>query len=300
MSETGARMPWSVERRLEFIEFRLFWDGQVNRSDLVEYFGISVPQASADLGRYQELAGSNLRYDKRVKAYVAEPGFKPVLTTPTARHYLAQLRSIADEVLTPQETWLGWQPAFAVVPPVRRKLEAGKLRDILTAIRTCAAIRVRYQSFSRPQPTWRWITPHALGFDGFRWHARSWCHKNMDFRDFVLARVLSISDRRPDNLDPSSDLEWQLEVTMRLGPHPDMQERLRRAIELDYGMVNGVVEVQTRVCLSYYLERHLGLDLDPKLVPPPRQQIVLLNRPEVEAVRQATQAASGKLHGRRR
>ncbi|MES2390903.1 MAG: hypothetical protein V4555_04635, partial [Acidobacteriota bacterium] len=39
---------WGQERRLEFIEFRLQWEGRVNRSDLVNYFSISVPQASLD------------------------------------------------------------------------------------------------------------------------------------------------------------------------------------------------------------------------------------------------------------
>ena len=40
---------WGIERRLEFIEFRLYWEGGVNRSDIVEEFGVSVPQASKDL-----------------------------------------------------------------------------------------------------------------------------------------------------------------------------------------------------------------------------------------------------------
>ena len=49
---TGAeigKMRWNIEQQLEFIEFRLFWDGQFNRSDLTEKFDISVPQASMDL-----------------------------------------------------------------------------------------------------------------------------------------------------------------------------------------------------------------------------------------------------------
>lgn len=51
---------WGIERRLEFIDFRLFWEGRINRSDLTDQFGISTPQASADLARYQEMAPSNL------------------------------------------------------------------------------------------------------------------------------------------------------------------------------------------------------------------------------------------------
>jgi len=281
---TGMR--WSVEQRLEFIDFRLFWDGQVNRSDLVDTFGISVPQASLDLSRYQQLGSENLSYDKSLKTYAVSDHFHPVVRELTARHYLSQLRSVADGVVDLDETWLGSVPPYAVVPLVRRRLDSEKLSAVLRAIRHSLAMRVEYQSFSQRGPGFRWLTPHAFGFDGFRWHVRAWCHEHQDFRDFVLARFLSISESKPDQVDPSADLAWQTEITLRIGPHPGMSEGQRRAIELDFGMRNGSVEVATRVCLSYYLERQLGLDLDFKKISADRQQIVLLNRAEVEAARQ--------------
>src|SRR5713226_6117351 len=163
-----GKMRWSVEQRLEFIEFRLLWDGQLNRSDLTEKFDISVPQASMDLARYQALAPHNIRYDRRLKTYVAASSFKPIVSNPTARQYLSQLRSIADQVLAANETWIGWIPPFEVVPLVRRQLAVGILRSATEAIRKSLSVRVNYQSFSQPRPMWRWLTPHALGFDGFR------------------------------------------------------------------------------------------------------------------------------------
>jgi hypothetical protein len=84
---------------------------------------------------------------------------------------------------------------------------------------------------------------------------------------------------------PARDKGWHEEVTLKIGPHPALKDGKRRAIELDYGMVDGIVEVSTRVCLSSYLERHLGLDLDSSQIPPERQQVVLINRVEVEAAR---------------
>ena len=45
----GHAIRWGVEQRLEFIEFRLFWEGGINRGDIIEIFGVSVPQASKDL-----------------------------------------------------------------------------------------------------------------------------------------------------------------------------------------------------------------------------------------------------------
>ena len=40
----AKRMRWGVEKRLEFIEFRLYWEGGINRADITEQFGVSVPQ----------------------------------------------------------------------------------------------------------------------------------------------------------------------------------------------------------------------------------------------------------------
>jgi hypothetical protein len=285
---------------MQFIEFRLFWEGRVNRSDLVNYFDISTAQASSDLAGYQAVAGDKLRYDRRTKAYVAEPGFRPRLIELSARGYLAQLRLLADDVLSADQAWPGWLPPFAVLPLVRRRLEPGKLREILDAIHASAGIRILYQSFSRPEPMWRWIVPHALGFDGHRWHVRAWCCEREEFVDFVFARMLETDDRRPEDVDASDDLEWQLEVKARLAPHPNMDEKHRRVTELDFGMENGVVEVPMRLCLAYYFIRQLNLDADPSSTPPSRQQVVLLNREEIDTLQKAMHDASKQRVANRR
>jgi hypothetical protein len=57
-----SELRWGGEQRLEFIEFRLSWKGQVNRSDLMDQFGLS--QASTDLERYIGIAPTNMVYDK--------------------------------------------------------------------------------------------------------------------------------------------------------------------------------------------------------------------------------------------
>ena len=117
---------------------------------------------------------------------------------------------------------------------------------------------------------------------------RAWCHEHNDFRDFVIARVLEVQGSRKAEFDPLSDRGWHQHVTLKIGPHPKIRGGAREAIELDYGMVNGVVELTTRACLSTYVERFLGLDLDPSIVASDRQQIVLLNRDEVDAACKGT------------
>ena len=42
----AKQLNWSASRRNEFIEFRVFWHGRINRADLMDTFGISLQQAS--------------------------------------------------------------------------------------------------------------------------------------------------------------------------------------------------------------------------------------------------------------
>lgn len=285
-AKSGGR--WPSRQRLEFIDFRLYWEGRINRGDLVDHFGVSVPQASSDLTRYQQAARGNALYDKTLKAYVAGPRFKPAFFEPSADQYLAQLRLIQAGLLPEDEAWAIRPPSYAILPVLRRRLEADTLRRMLVAIRAGESIRVRYQSMTRPAPSWRRIAPHALGFDGARWHARAWCYRREAFRDFVLSRIMEVGESEPSAVEPGDDLGWRREVTLRLAPHPALKGGRRRAVELDYGMVDGVFEVTTRACLAYYCLRQFGLDSEPSEVRPERQQIVLTNRDEVWSVMNET------------
>lgn len=292
---TESKPRWNVERRLEFIDFRLYWDGRINRADLVDYFGISVPQASADLSQYQAAARSNAVYDSSAKSYVATTEFRPVFFEPSADQYLSKLRLLASGFLSVQEVPIVEPPSYSAVPILRRCLTSHTLRRFLEAIRSRSQLHVEYQSVSNEGPVWRWIAPHALGFDGFRWHARAWCPIHGDFRDFVMARVLRTGTVKPADIQPEHDLAWQTEITMKIAPHPKLSAAVRRTIELDYGMKHGFVGIKTRVCLSFYLERNLGLDKACEKLPPERQQVVLINRDEVD---QARREAEQQLNAR--
>lgn len=282
MSQNDPKPRWGAAQRLEFIDFRLYWEGRVNRADLVSFFGISVPQASADLSAYQAGTVGNIVYDKTAKAYVATAGFRPAYFSPSGDRYLAELRLLDAELLVLDDSWIARPPSHAIISPLRRRLESDTLRDIVASIRTSSSVEVRYQSFTRPEPTWRRLTPHALAFDGLRWHIRAWCHDHQQFRDFVIGRILQVREPRPDSIDPSTDLGWVTEITLQIGPHPKLQEGAKSVTELDYGMKDGVVEVTTRACLVPYLRKRLGLEKDVEVVSPQEQHIVLLNRTDVE------------------
>jgi predicted DNA-binding transcriptional regulator YafY len=272
---------WGQERRLEFIDFRLYWEGRVNRSDLIDFFGISVPQASLDLARYQALAPHNVVYDRTEKAYVATDSFYPEIAAGDSSTYLNQILGAEMGILQPNSTFLGSHPPAASVRDPGRHVDASVLRVVLKAIRSRRALQIEYQSMSRPESVTRAVCPHAIAFDGFRWHIRAFSPDHDAFRDFLFARILKVSIGQVSLVDPSTDLAWHREVEATIVPHPALTESQRRVIELDYGMQEGHLTMRTREALLLYLLKHLGLLLYEPENSAASNQIALANREQL-------------------
>lgn len=286
---------WGQGRRLEFIDFRLRWDKTFNRSDLTTHFGISVPQASMDIAKYTQLAGHNLAYDRSLRTYRATDGYTPVVGNTAPQRYLNELLASEQGLLTEQDSYIGWRPPFAAVPILTRLVESRTLSLLLDAIREQSCVRIRYQSDSAPEPVERLVSPHAFGFDGFRWHIRAYCFLRAAYRDFVLGRILEISKAADLGRAPELDSKWFNFVSLSIGARESLSEGNRRAVELDYSMVDGQVTVRVREALLYYVLKELGLGPF-AFTSYIGQQIVLLNEGEVaESINGAT---SGMLRNR--
>lgn len=282
MARTPAdQLSWSTGRRMAFIEFRVFWHGRINRADLMRSFGIARQQASSDLSGYAARWPQNLVYDFRARAYLRGPAFDPQFITPSAEDYLTRLRALDQGLATEDQSWIATQPAHAETPAPVRGIAAETLRAVLAAIEARTALEVTYQSMSRPEPGVRRIEPHALAFDGFRWHARAFCQNDQVFKDFLLSRIIHVGATASATADPMDDAAWQTEVTLEIGPHPALSLSQARAIELDYDMQDGRARIQTRRALLFYTLRRLGLDTDSAARRPQDQQIVLLRMKEL-------------------
>jgi hypothetical protein len=63
------QLAWFQQHRLEWIAETLRVFGYINRQHIERKFGISTPQASADLARFQERFPNEIRYDASAKHY---------------------------------------------------------------------------------------------------------------------------------------------------------------------------------------------------------------------------------------
>ena len=275
---------WGPERRLEFIDFRLLWDGTINRGELVDFFGISIQQASADLARYAQLAPDNLSYDKSAKTYRATGDFKPFLARSDAQNFLSQLADLTSGAATPASLFVGWRPPCDIVRYPTRPVQTSMLLRLIWAIRDREDVRIVYQSMRTPAATARWIAPHALASDGSRWHVRAWCHDHQDFRDFVLSRVQRILHTRTSTVDCSADEDWHTRIDIVIRPRTELSEGQRSAIEIDFGMQQGRLILNSRKALAFYVLRQLQLDRQCKDTPVTEQPLALENSAELSSL----------------
>lgn len=276
---------WGQEQRLEFIDFRLYWEGRVNRSDLTGFFRISVPQASIDLAAYQELAPENLEYDRTQKTYVASPTFTPVLTRQDSSNYLNQLLSREIGTVAASDSFIGWAPPVASLPSPTRQMDSRILISLIRAIQKGEALIVDYRSMTNfDEQTQRTICPKSFAHDGFRWHIRAFCFKSSSFKDFVLGRISEVFDSITPPSPVPRDTAWETFIDLVIGPNPTYPINKRRAIEHDYQMENGETKLRAREPQLYYLKRRLNLNDEPGNPVDEAQQIVMLRVEPVKPI----------------
>lgn len=290
MTPDKQGLRWGVERRLEFIEFRLYWEGGVNRSDIIDEFGVSVPQASKDLTLYQEQAPENIEYDKSLKRYFATRRFQPRFISLDADSYLQRLATAAESD--------GSNPKPSItslcadrLPMPQRKIRPDVLRSLLGCVREKGSIEIFYQSMSsiRPEPLWRKISPHAFGYDGLRWHVRAYCYIDNKFKDFILSRCLGAQSSEPGVTPISDDILWNSNFPVCLAPNPRLAAQQQSVIAEDFGMQNGETVVPVRKALLYYFSKRLRLDVAEQFDDPRDAPIVIKNRVDFDlALAEAT------------
>jgi predicted DNA-binding transcriptional regulator YafY len=249
---------WGQERRLQFIDFRLRWEGRLNRKDLIAHFGVSVPQASLDISKYLELAPNNLAYDASSKSYRSSSNFRPMFSESSAARYLSELLATKTGLLEPNGSFIGSGVEVDLAPTPSRAIDDETVVSLVRTIKGKRSILVRYQSMSSSDME-RVMSPLALGHDGFRWHVRAFCHRKNRFSDFVLTRLSHIRDSGESQASIEDDAEWNTLVPLVLVPHPALSDEKRSAIAYDYGMNNGEVVLPCRQAFLFYTLKHLGL-----------------------------------------
>lgn len=240
-----------VLQRLKVIELLALWEGRLVTNRLVNWFGISRQQASSDIRRYlTDHNPSSLIHDPSLKAYVPVASFQPVLTKGQVNEYFDTISSLASDAIN---VTIEPEECLAAVRLPDRAVRPEVVREVITACRAAASLKIVYASMANPAWSERIISPHSLVYTGFRWHIRAFCHKRNEFRDFLLSRI----DRIPKAVDtpaPSvaNDELWQELITISLVANTKLSDVQRSLVEVDYAMPDGRLQISVRKALAHY------------------------------------------------
>ena len=263
MGNATNEKQWAAMERLRFVEKSAFWRGSVNRQDLMTTFGLSSAQATSDLQKFQEMSPKALIYNLNRKRYEGAPDMRCVLHEPSLEEAVALflgLGSAPSKTLTPTEAAGNPGPVAWVTLP-KRTASAAVLRAVFQAVLHGLRLRVKYQTMSGKPVAWRWIMPHALGHDGYRWHVRCWSESGEHWADFVLSRILEAEWPTEKAVLPETDVDWETWEELTFAPHPNLSADQRETIAADYGMEGGSLTLRVRRAMVDYTLAHLRLPM---------------------------------------
>ena len=241
--------------RLAYIDFRLYFMGEVGRPDLASRFGVAPAAATRDLALYREVAPQNIEFDGSNKIYRIGKAFTPLFDHAPQRVLSALSLGFGDGVNGESLPMLPCESPAALSSP-----RMDVLAPICRAIHAKRPVAIRYHSMSSGESE-RVIVPFALVDTGLRWHIRAFDRKRGEFRDFVVTRIEAptLVDEEPKaNERPDNDIQWTRIVELDFVPHP----RLARPeiIKMDYGMTDGSIRMRVRAAVAGYMLLRWSVD----------------------------------------
>lgn len=244
--------------RLAYIDFRLYFMGEIGRPDLASRFGVAPAGATRDLALYREIAPQNIEFDGSNKIYRIGKTFAPLFEHAAQRVLSALALGFGDGVNVDSQPLLPCESPTALSNP-----RMDVLALVCRAIHAKRPVAVRYHSMSSGESE-RVIVPFALVDTGLRWHVRAFDRKSGEFRDFVITRIEAptLLDEEPQpNEGPDNDIQWTRIVELDFVPHPRLERP--EVIKMDYGMTDGAIRMRVRAAVAGYMLLRWSVDCSP-------------------------------------
>jgi len=247
---------YSQKQRLAYIDFKLLFSGWVTRYEIVSRFELGLAAASRDIALYKEHAPENMDYDNVNKKYLIKSSFKPLFNHDPRKTLIKLANNISD----------GYDAINDIQFPIESPSQLN-IPDIFVVARLSQAIinqkavSIIYTSLSSGSAA-RELVPHSIVDNGLRWHVRAFDRKSQSFRDFVLTRMskVTIKDLAVEQFEnKQEDHQWTRMMPLQIVPHPNNVKH-STAIELDFGMDKGILELNVRAAMAGYLLRRWNVD----------------------------------------
>ena len=249
--------------RLNYLEFRLFFTGQISRANLIQRFGISEAAATRDLAIYRDEASENLEFDTTTKLYRISKTFSicylkdidPKQLWRALVHGIGNDFGTAPDSLVPCELPSHLQAPSSII-----------LGAASRAICQTAVLRIEYLSDSGDHGP-REIVPFSFVGTGLKLLVRAFCRRKGIFCDFIVNRIRSaevVWDVNPLPYEAKeNDDEWNRMLKLELIPHPAASSEKKAMMAQEFQMTDGIHILRVRAALAGYVLRLWSVDCSP-------------------------------------
>lgn len=255
--------------RFAFIDFVVRFLGGLNRSDLLDFFGIGDAAASKEISEYKRLRPRNVDYDRVMrKNVILRDSFTPLIEidAETALGMLANgfnKNKLYDRPMLP----------YKRVGMVPRHLDIDLISKVTRALHSKTAIKCDYISGNSKNHDERTLVPTAFFYDGHSWmfrafHRESAVSGGVKFKCFEFSRLKNVTECPNDSALPSEtlaqDSDWHLLVPLQLTLHPSLSDSKKSTLIQEFGLVDGDDDllITEKAVLVYYLKKHWKIDVN--------------------------------------
>jgi hypothetical protein len=245
-------MKLDMYRRFSFIESRLYWAEGLTATALAEAFGISRQSAQAVIEKYRQQHPNNMLYDAAKKQHIADESFEPHYIRKDSSRFFDAVRGQALVNMYAED--VSWSDIPFEDASRNLKPNIGYFPALVDALIKKHVITIYY--YSKKRVLLRDISPHHLVYADGRYHVRAYWHDE-GYRDFVLSRISYASYAGDDGVSDKHDREWHQRITLKFKLNPALPDATKQAMQKDYTLKEGVLNIPCRQALALYIERKM-------------------------------------------
>jgi hypothetical protein len=251
-------MKFDTKIRFAYLETQLYWGDGLAASDLVRTFDITRQTAQAVINAYRKLHSGQMEYNPSLKRHVASENFQP--------HYIREDTTAFLEYLRGQNLRAHYldEPDWSeleitdVDRLLRPKLPRHIIQPILAALRHKQTLIIDYKPVMPDDIRERIISPNHLVFASNRYHLHAYCHTILDYRDFVLSRILWVESSQEEWVSSAGSQEWNDFVTLRFRPNRELPVSVQETLLRGHSAAkDGILEIHCRKNEAFYIKRKL-------------------------------------------
>lgn len=252
--------------RLAFIDYRVYYLGDISRQDIGDEFKITDSAASGDLKLYKELRPDNTFIDGKTKKNSLKlETYKPLIKIQPSIALDFLVNGFSRSALIKRKSIVDSDVCYII----HESINSSFVSFITRAINNNTGVFIKYFSNNSENHEIRTVYPVAIFDVDESWYFRALDAtsgaESLSFKSFKFSRLIDVLPADDDLIknflqDLAFDAEWNTYLPIELGLHPKLNEKNKKMLSLEYGIENECLFIQCRLAFAFYLEKKMKID----------------------------------------